>query len=321
MAPKGGRRRVAADEDDAPTPTQTQRNRRQDDTPEDDEDVDMEDSQQDNGSGSLEQLSKGLVRYALSCEYSRKPIKRQDVNEKVLGSHARLFKEVFSRANSELMEVFGMQMVELPKADRITVRQKRAAAASDSQSKTSSIWVLQTILPEQYRLPEIIGPSRVLEEGEINREDAYVGLYTMAITLITISGGIMPEAKLDRQLRRLNADQTTPLGTKDKTLATMIKDGYIVRIKDSSSGEETVDYIVGPRGKVEVGRDGVGNLIRAMHGERVSAEEVEQQIQRTLDVAEAYYGSAPTAEGAVAAAASQPAGRKRGRPRNDDDEL
>lgn len=42
----------------------------------------MEDEEQGGGSGSLEQLSKGLVRYALSCEYSRKPIKRQDINEK-----------------------------------------------------------------------------------------------------------------------------------------------------------------------------------------------------------------------------------------------
>jgi hypothetical protein len=42
----------------------------------------MEDAREDRGSGSLEQLSKGLVRYAISCEYSRKPIKRQDVNEK-----------------------------------------------------------------------------------------------------------------------------------------------------------------------------------------------------------------------------------------------
>ena len=41
----------------------------------------MEESEQ-SGSGSLEQLSKGLVRYALSCEFARKPIKRQDVNEK-----------------------------------------------------------------------------------------------------------------------------------------------------------------------------------------------------------------------------------------------
>lgn len=43
----------------------------------------------------------------------------------VLGSHARLFKSVFDQANSELMDVFGMAMVELPKGEKVTARQKR----------------------------------------------------------------------------------------------------------------------------------------------------------------------------------------------------
>jgi hypothetical protein len=43
----------------------------------------------------------------------------------VLGSHARLFKSVFDQANSELMDVFGMTMAELPKGERVTQRQKR----------------------------------------------------------------------------------------------------------------------------------------------------------------------------------------------------
>jgi hypothetical protein len=43
----------------------------------------------------------------------------------VLGLHTRLFKDVFNRANAELMDVFGMQLVELPKAERVTMRQKR----------------------------------------------------------------------------------------------------------------------------------------------------------------------------------------------------
>jgi hypothetical protein len=71
------------EEDETPAPTQTQRRRRRDDTPEEDEDVDVEEAtQRDQGSGSIEQLAKGLVRYALSCEHARKPIKRQDINEK-----------------------------------------------------------------------------------------------------------------------------------------------------------------------------------------------------------------------------------------------
>ncbi|KAI8941244.1 hypothetical protein NX059_002476 [Plenodomus lindquistii] len=318
MASRSGQRRTQVEEQSTPSQQLTQRPRRREEASDDDEDVDMDQGERGGGSGSLQQLSKGLVRYALACEYSRKPIKRQDVNEKVLGSHTRMFKEVFLKANADLMDVFGMHMVELPKADRVTMRQKRAAAASDSQSKSTSMWVLQTILPDEYRLPEIIGPSQPLEEGNLNTEDSYVGLYTMAIALITISGGIMPEGKLDRALRRMNADQSTPIGNKDKTLAAMAKDGYIVKVKEAAPGQdETVDYIVGPRGKVEVGREGVARLIRAMFGESEDQDELEKRIQRTMDVAEAYNGGG--ASDGAGVAASQPAGRKRGRPRNDDE--
>lgn len=48
----------------------------------------------------------------------------------VLGSHARLFRSVFDQANSELMDVFGMTMVELPKGEKVTVRQKRGTSSS-----------------------------------------------------------------------------------------------------------------------------------------------------------------------------------------------
>lgn len=153
MAPRAGRRRTTVDEEEdeeASPPPQTQRNRQREATPDDDEDVDMDDGRQEHGSGSLQQLSKGLVRYTLSCEHARKPIKRQDINEKggaqlkliylytiltyaVLGSHTRLFKDVFRQANADLMQVFGMQMVELPKADRVTQRQKRGGFYSSSR--------------------------------------------------------------------------------------------------------------------------------------------------------------------------------------------
>lgn len=42
----------------------------------------------------------------------------------VLGSHARDFKKVFDAANGQLLEVFGMEMVELPNRDKVTMRQK-----------------------------------------------------------------------------------------------------------------------------------------------------------------------------------------------------
>jgi hypothetical protein len=140
----------------------------------------------------------------------------------------------------------------------------------------------------------------------------------MVIALITISGGIMAEGKLDRAFRRMNADNSTPLGTKDKTLALMIKDGYIVRVKDTSSGEETIEYIVGPRGKVEVGREGFANLVRTIYGQEGEQDELEKSIERTLNVADAFTSSGAPVETPVAA--SQVAGRKRGRPRRDEDD-
>ncbi|CAE7013798.1 hypothetical protein PTT_08551 [Pyrenophora teres f. teres 0-1] len=303
-------RRSRREEPEETPPVRRQQRRERDESPEEEEDDDME-TQVDQGSGSVQQLAKGLVRYALSCEHSRKPIKRQDINEKVLGSHVRHFKEVFTEANRQLMDVFGMQLVELPKQEKVTLRQKRAAAASESQSKSTSIWVLQTILPDEYRIPEIIGPSRPLDDGLINVEDSYVALYTTVIAFIIISGGIIPEGKLDRALRRMNADQTTPLGTKDKTLAAMVKDGYIVKVKDVSGGtEETIDYVVGPRGKVEVGGEGVAQFIRSVYGESEDQTELDKRIQRTLDVAEAH--------SSIVGEAGQ-TGRKRGRPREDNE--
>lgn len=192
-----------------------------------------------------------------------------------------------------------------------------AAAASDSQSKSSGMWVLQTIVPERYRVPEAIGPSRPAEKAEDDTAAAYVGLYTMVMALIIISGGRLPENKLDRSLRRMNANQSTPVDTTDKTIALMIKDGYIAKVKENES--DTVDYIVGPRGKVEMGREGFAELVRRIYGDSdEDEEELEKKIKRTLDVAGATSGVAPAKE-----AAPQAAGRKRGwaqREADDDDD-
>lgn len=140
----------------------------------------------------------------------------------------------------------------------------------------------------------------------------------MVIALITIAGGMIAEGKLDRAFRRLNLDHSTLLGNKDKILALMIKDGYIVRIKDASSGEETIDYIVGPRGKVEVGHEGFRNFVQMMYGDEEDQEELEKRIERTLNVAEALNSSATP--GQAAPDPSQTLGRKRGRPRRGDDD-
>ncbi|KAF2020458.1 MAGE-domain-containing protein [Aaosphaeria arxii CBS 175.79] len=300
---------VEDDEDDIPEPTQTQHY----------EQEDLDDDgygDEQTGSSSLAQLSKSLVRYALACEYSRTPIKRQDVTQKVLGSHSRMFKQVFDAANAELLDTFGMELAELPNREKVTMRQKRSAAASESQNKSSGQWVLRNALPDKFRTSNIIEPPRI-PTAEI--ESNYVGFYTMVIALITLNGGQLSESKLDRYLRRMNANQSTPMDTTEKVFARMVKEGYIVKIKDSSSGEEIVDFVVGPRGKVEVGTEGVANMVRTVYGQD-SVHDLEQRLSRSLGVVDASVGHDGGGPPATQASAVRRPGRPRRRAAEDDED-
>jgi hypothetical protein len=171
------------------------------------------------------------------------------------------------------------------------------------------MWVLQNILPEQYRVAGSIGPGPDPPEDVADMDAAYVGLYTTIISLIVLSGGQLSESKLDRYLRRMNAEQSTPVDTKDKLFARMIKDGYIVRVKDASTGEELVEYVVGPRAKVEVDKQSLASFIRTVYGDGV--EDLEQRIARSLGLGDEDEVRTRNGE----AAAGGDVGRRPGRPR------
>lgn len=126
---------VQEDEDESEeerTQTQnTQRNRGHappsDDDSEDEaqeEDEEMPDA--DAEPNSQDQLVKKLVRYALACEYQRLPIRRTGITEKVIGKQrGNNFKQIFSRAQAQLRTKFGMEMLELPGREKITMKEKR----------------------------------------------------------------------------------------------------------------------------------------------------------------------------------------------------
>ncbi|RPB04118.1 MAGE-domain-containing protein [Choiromyces venosus 120613-1] len=204
-----------------------------------------------------DRMIKKLVRYAISAEYTRVPIKRTEISSKVLGSHGRMFKEVFAGAQLELERVFGMKMVELPIREKTKLSQRRAAQTSEKAPSTSKSYVLTTVLPEHLREPEIVQPFGV-------KEQAYVGLTTMVVSLIYLNGRSIAETKLDRYLRRMNADRNTAAGETEKVLQSMIRHGYISKQKDDNANDGSFDYVLGPRGKVEIGTDGVLSMVKTV---------------------------------------------------------
>lgn len=92
----------------------------------------------------------------------------------------------------------------------------------------------------------------------------------MVIALILLSPTqAIPEAKLDRYLRRMNADVYMMEGTggkKEDVLKRMEREGYLERRREVVGGEEGVDYVVGGRGKLEVGIEGVKGLVKSVYG-------------------------------------------------------
>lgn len=97
--------------------------------------------------------------------------------------------------------------------------------------------------------------------------------------------GAIPEARLERHLKRMNADDYVLNGEKtEKVLKRMEREGYIVKVRErDGGGEESVDYIIGPRGKAEVGERGVADMVRKVYGKKdVEADELEKKLVRSL---------------------------------------
>ncbi|KAH8886869.1 MAGE-domain-containing protein [Thozetella sp. PMI_491] len=241
------------------------------------------------------QLVKKLVRYAMACEYARQPIRREGIREKVLGPHSRLFKRVFDAAQKQLIQTFGMEMREWPTKDKatLTATQRRKAISKSQNTQvqaTTNAYILVSILPDKYRDATVIPPSKVQSPAG---ESSYMGIVSMLISIITLSGGELSEPRLRRHLTRLNlndmmpslvpSDRNTPVEKSEAVLQRMVKQGYLVRVVDKNAEEgETTTWYVGPRGKMEVGNEAIAGIVRTVYGG--SSDELEKKLQASLGV-------------------------------------
>ncbi|KAJ5936662.1 MAGE family-domain-containing protein [Penicillium verhagenii] len=209
-------------------------------------------------STSIDSLVKKMVNLALAKEHKRLPIKREDITSKVLvHQERRMFKTVFQHAQLKLMDVFGMEMTELPPKQDITTSQRRATQKIKKHSTRKS-WILSTTLPPKYRTPSILIPTKA---PSANEEAIYTGLYTFIIAVITLNGPSLNEDKLMRYLKRAKADVHTPIDRTDKLINRLCRDRYLVRTREVDENEDVVLYMVGPRGRIEVGSKGVDGLV------------------------------------------------------------
>ena len=293
-----------AEPEDSPPPTRRRHSPSPSGTSSNDEGVDGEADGDTQEGGSHDQMVKKLVRLALASEYSRQPIRRTDITAKGALFHSefsannsqadaapvmapnsgRQFKHVFSEAQNQLRSVFGMEMTELPQKDKVTISQKRTAARSGvTSSTTSKAYILTSTLPPRFRKPNILPPAQIPSPAS---EAAYVGLTTFILALVYLSpSSSISEPRLEKHLKRMNADNYVLHGEKtEKVLKRMEREQYIVKVRErDGGGEETVDYVVGPRGKVEVGERGIAGLVKRVYNKKdAETDELERRLVRSL---------------------------------------
>lgn len=95
----------------------------------------------------------------------------------------------------------------------------------------------------------------------------------------------MAEGKLESALARVNADNYFLNGERtENILKRMERQGYIIKIRErDGGGEETVDYMVGPRGKAEIGERGVAAMARRVYAKKdAERDELERKLVRSL---------------------------------------
>ncbi|KAI0008657.1 MAGE-domain-containing protein [Xylariaceae sp. FL0662B] len=291
MPPQTQRRRRTSDHEEDNAGRRRRQSRRDPDSDDseasgDDQaegDVDMDRSAVD---GTGDQLVKKLVRYALACEYARIPIKRDGIRDKVLGNNARSFKQVFDGAQKQLQTVFGMKMYELPVKEKRTLKEKQRATArkaASANAASSRQYILVSTLPPKYKSQSIIGPSRIPSSSE---EAAYVGFYTMIISLIVLSGGELSDMKLKRYLTRLNASQNLPMDRTDNVLQKIVRQGYVDKVVEKSDGgdDDMVTWCIGPRGRIEVPPQSIAAVVTEVWGEL--PDDFNKKLQRSLGIQE-----------------------------------
>lgn len=119
--------------------------------------------------------------------------------------------------------------------------------------------------------------------GNAEDEATYIGICTIIVAIIALSpNGTLGDAQLKAQLGRMNLEQNAAsLGKTEELFKKMMAQGYIQKVVERNADEESIDWKVGPRGKVEIANQGIRGLVLEVYGDKADAD-LDRKLQRSL---------------------------------------
>ncbi|KAI9481473.1 MAG: MAGE family-domain-containing protein [Benjaminiella poitrasii] len=232
----------------------------------------------------IQRKVKDVVRYALSCEFKRKTIKREDLN-KVIGKDKRTTAEVIRLAKDKLRHIFGFELVELPslkdkfnptQTQQLSTQQYDGGSTQGQRKGISTgAFIVRSILKDEYRTPEII--TRSSEDYKL------MGILYVILGLIFLNGQTMISSELYGHLDRMKlTKRNVEFEDRDKLLDSFVRSGYLKKVQlsnESESEEIEYNFTWGQRSIVELGHAGVIAFLTSFYD--VDEEEM-KSIERKM---------------------------------------
>ncbi|PWN42682.1 MAGE-domain-containing protein [Ceraceosorus guamensis] len=203
------------------------------------------------GRKEINRRAQDLIRMALFHEYKRTPLRRDDINKKVLGKeNSRAFPVVYNKAQRLLRATFGYELVELrargtesqAHLDLLRMQTQSLKEASKKRSKhieeeeetakniPSGSYVLRSILPPTLLnalqtpdagLAAATASTDAVQHGDptgvaidwkrAEGQQAPMGLLYLILSLILLGGRALSDGDFRAQLHRLSLEPSTIL--------------------------------------------------------------------------------------------------------------
>lgn len=74
-----------------------------------------------------------------------------------------------------------------------------------------------------------------------------------------------------------------PMDKTENILKKMIAQGYIIKVVERNADDESIDWIVGPRGHAEIGKKGIQRFVEEIYGEG-APEDLSRRLERSLGI-------------------------------------
>ncbi|KAJ2233644.1 hypothetical protein H4R99_003270 [Coemansia sp. RSA 1722] len=257
-------------------------------------------------SQELERAAIKFVRYALACQASKKPMRREVFRDLIkTDSGAGKFTNVLAYANSLLNKDFGLEIVPLPVHEKQLVYGENTQNTQQTSSKASTVnkWVLQSILPDDARTQ--------LEIEQDKDERQVSGFAATVLSLVFVNNMSVPADQLVLFVRKLGPPECihSLQGSKDaysegmsesqlesaarEAIAYLVSLGYLDKVSassgspangsametqatqranDAGDGDAGIEYVWGPMAKTRFQPMDMARFVAAVTGQECTAE-------------------------------------------------